>query len=539
MSITDPAYKQSALRAINAFLASHNMPLSLSLKPLPAAKDINDVFRFLFSCLEFSSSNKLEDDLFLLLKYLNCPHKINKSALRAPGAPHSFPSLLAVMHWLVQLADYADHLRSDENSSRYAFMNDTLMAYAVNSYLPYMKGDDEAVGAMDKELAEKMEKERDLLVGNLKLLDEEGKKLELELEALKSRPSERELYESQRKDLEGDLGKFQGYIASLRDANSITKKALEEKDKELAVKVDEIRRIKEENEDIKKRVEAQGINLRDAERMKRELLAVEREISEAEASRSSWEEKCWDLDAAIGQKFKELEAFSIECNQVLKRLKLGGDFHYELNAKGSTPAEVLGIDYKSTLKPAINSFAEELKKSTTAKLEEFISLQKQSKEMTAKIETKRNHLTALQSHLDERAQEFDAIRNKIEEYRSWCAREAQKIKDDVEAKVHNLDIMEREAIDALKAAELKLMEERKQSEQEIQVSAYELFALIDSVSRYKEHIETKISEMRKELSETAQCVSAAYKSTLSTRLNVALDTTSLRPSTLAARPNIS
>ena len=83
------------------------------------------------------------------------------------------------------------------------------------------------------------------------------------------------------------------------------------------------------------------------------------------------------------------------------RLKLGGEFHYELNSKGSTPAEVLGIDYKSTLKPAINSFAEELKKSATAKLEEFISLQQQSKEMTAKIETKRSRLTALQSHLDE------------------------------------------------------------------------------------------------------------------------------------------
>jgi len=50
----------------------------------------------------------------------------------------------------------------------------------------------------------------------------------------------------------------------------------------------------------------------------------------------------------------------------------------------------------------------------------------------------------------QRAQEVDALRNEIEEYRLRCASEAQKIKDDVEAKVRNLDIMEREAIDALK-----------------------------------------------------------------------------------------
>lgn len=471
----------------------------------------------------------------LVLKCLNCPHKINKSALRSPGAPHSFPHLLAIMHWLVQLADYADHLRSDENSSRYSFMRNTLMAYAVDSYLLYMKGDDEAVEALDRELAEKMEKERDFLVGNLKLLDEEGKKLELELEGTKSRPSEREMYESQRKDLEGDLGKFEGYITSLQDANAITEKALEQKAKELTAKMEEIGRIREENEDLKKRVEAQGINLRDAERMKRELLAVERDINEAEASRSSWEEKCWDLDGAIGQKFKELEALSMEGNQALRRLKFGGDFQYMLNTKGSTPAEVFGIDYKSKLKPAINSFADEIKKTTTEKLEEFISLQQQSKEMAAKIEAKRNRLATLQSLIDERSRQFDMVRNEIEEYTSWCASESQRLREDVETKARNLDIMEREAIDTLKAAELKLQEETRQSEQEIQVCAYELFALIDSISRYKEHMETKISEMKKDLSETAEFISTAYKNTLSARISTSLtlDPTSLPSSVLA------
>lgn len=193
------------------------------------------------------------------------------------------------------------------------------MAYAVNSYLPYMRGDDEAVELLDKEFSDKMEKEKGLLESNLKGLDDESKNLELELQRLKSQPSEKEVFEKQRKDLEGDLGKFDGYVASLKDANSITEKALQEKEKELAAKMDEIRRTREENEELKKKIEAQGINLRDAERMKRELMALEEEISEAEVSRSSWEEKTCRLDIDIRQKLKELELLSLECNQALKR----------------------------------------------------------------------------------------------------------------------------------------------------------------------------------------------------------------------------
>ena len=46
------------------------------------------------------------------------------------------------------------------------------------------------------------------------------------------------------------------------------------------------------------------------------------------------------------------------------RLKLSNDIRYVLNAKGSTPAEVMGIDYKSTLKLTLESFADEVNKSS-------------------------------------------------------------------------------------------------------------------------------------------------------------------------------
>ena len=52
----------------------------------------------------------------------------------------------------------------------------------------------------------------------------------------------------------------------------------------------------------------------------------------------------------------------------------------------------------------------------------------------------------------------------------------------------------------------------KQCEEELQKNACELIALVDSVSRYKEYMASKISELRTKVSDTAAAVSDTYKS---------------------------
>lgn len=66
----------------------------------------------------------------------------------------------------------------------------------------------------------------------------------------------------------------------------------------------------------------------------------------------------------------------------------------------------------------------------------------------------------------------------------------------------------------MKTSELRLQEAIRQSEEEIQMRACELFTLVDAVSKYKEYVESRISEMKSELAETAVAVSDAYKGSL-------------------------
>ena len=140
-----------------------------------------------------------------------------------------------------------------------------------------------------------------------------------QLEGLQTGPTEREKLEKESSVLEEDVNKFNAMIAGFDERIRKMEELVEEKDKEMKEKLGEHMRICHENEELKKRVELQTFNAHNAERMKKELQAVERDIEDAETARSAWEDKCWDLDATLTRKFKELEALSIECNQAIRR----------------------------------------------------------------------------------------------------------------------------------------------------------------------------------------------------------------------------
>lgn len=62
---------------------------------------------------------------------------------------------------------------------------------------------------------------------------------------------------------------------------------------------------------------------------------------------------------------------------------------------------MLGIDYKTTVKPALNALAEDTKKSSLLKLEELIALQQQTEQNTKILEEKKDQLAGLQAKIDE------------------------------------------------------------------------------------------------------------------------------------------
>ncbi|MFS7917794.1 putative kinetochore protein Ndc80 [Helianthus anomalus] len=516
VAITDRSYQLHAISTINSFLSTTNCQVTLKLKPLPSNSNIIETLKHVLKCLDYPVVQKLEDDLYAVLKCLNCPIKINKSAFKAPGTPHSFPSVLAVINWLVQIAVFNDYLGNSTQS--HSICGDSMFVYHKDCYLRYIQGDDDAVEKLDEDFMGKFQQEKNVLLENGNVLSANAKDLEAKLEVMKSGPSLKEAKEKEKSTCEKDIEKFNALIEQLKVLEGNVEKQMEEKEKGLKIKMEERNRICEENEELKKKVEEQGINMRDAERMKRELQSVVKDIGDTEDERIKWEEKCWDLNAVIGTKFKELEALQTECNQAIRRLKLGSDIQYELNANGKTAAEVLGMDYKKKLDPVLNSSRDEVKRSSMENLESLMSLQQLSRDIAAKIDAKRNRIAILQSRIDEVENQLITIKNETQDYTSRCLMEASQLINNFEAESRKVELIEKEAHQFLQSSKAKLQETTTQCEEEVQLCANELFALIDSVSKYKEFTTCKLSEINNAVSETAAAIAQVHKDALTSYL---------------------
>ncbi|KAL1289670.1 hypothetical protein HN51_058077 [Arachis hypogaea] len=517
--------QQSFISAINSFLKSRNSTISFkSGGTTPSAKHIIDTLKLLLREIEYPVS-KLEEDLPPLLKRLNYPFKLNKSILKSPAAPHQWPYLLALIHWLLQIASFGSHLSQSTSNTVSSLLQVNLVhQYTLNSYLNYIKGHDDVVEELELDIIDKLNHQKALAQEKLEAANNELKSLRDDLERLRLHPVKKEELEKTKGMLEDDVKKFNLLIEDVGRKIEEMEKVLAEKEKVLEAKEQENRRVCEENKELRRTVEAQPVNVRDVERMKRELQALEREIQEGELARNVWEDKFWELENNLSHKFKELEVLALDCNQELRRLKIGDDIQYQLNAKGTTPAEIMGFDHKLSLKPALNSYAEDIKKISMGRWEELISYQQMSNENAARLEEKRNNVATLQSQIDKMEAELNMIKNETQDYVNRCSAEAKRMLEDVHVAGHDLDIMEREAAEVLKAAQLNLQEAIKQSEEEIQMRARELLKLVDSVSKYKEYVGSKISEMNRELSETATAVSEAYRGSFPSQFTNILNT---------------
>lgn len=311
-NFSDRATQAAALRIVNGYLS----PAVTLRGPLPAARDIQTALRLLLERINFPPNEAtFEEDLIQALRLLGCPHKITRSALKAPGTPHSWPPLLAVLHWLTLFAQYSD---ADASSAAEAPPNDLLL-YTTQGYCHFLSGDDDAVEALDEDFLSKARMNGEAAVAKVHALEKETKELEAEVNKLTSAPSRREALEAQKEALTADVQKFEAVVKTWKTKIDEREEALVDLEKELEAKVLDAQRTAAENQELLKKVDAQAVNVRDMERLHREMLATERDIANAENGKAALEDKAWELDAKLVTKLEELEGLAEQCNQALKR----------------------------------------------------------------------------------------------------------------------------------------------------------------------------------------------------------------------------
>lgn len=382
------------------------------------------------------------------------------------------------------------------------------------SYSLFLAGDDCAVADMDAEYFDRAEQESTSAVKKTEALEAEVGQLEEKLRDLASAPTPLEALEVERAAVLEDVKKFQNVVDKFSGIIEEKKEKLAEREKELETRGAEKRRLDEENGALRQRIHGQAVNTRDVERMTRELQAVEREISDAERRRNETDEKTWLLNPEVERAFREIETSTEQCNQAIRKLKIGNYFQHVHNPEGSSAAEVIGTEYKTILKPALSSLTEEAKKSKVLKVEELINMQKQSYENDMMLDRKRTQCTTIQTKFNEIEAQNDLFKKEMEEHALRCSSEAEKMQKELAVKQQEVDTLERSAEELLMDSEVILKKTTVECIDETELCARDLYELIDSLSEYKEFAASTIGGIKDDINEVTAGVKLAFQSSV-------------------------
>src|SRR3989338_4840029 len=148
--LADKQYMMESAHRIRGYLGSKGFgELNQRTLLAPTSKDFFAAMQFLGqrAMPEFKVGNRPEMTVPALCRSLKYPFPINKSALQSVTAPHTWPAMLGLLLWLVELLQYeesadrefgaGDELVEDNSEEKVFFR------YISRAYESFMAGEDD------------------------------------------------------------------------------------------------------------------------------------------------------------------------------------------------------------------------------------------------------------------------------------------------------------------------------------------------------------------------------------------------------------
>lgn len=109
--IRDKNFQLACIKQLIDFLSKtgFDKPISAKILTAPSSKDFQMIFKYLYGKIDasYEFGKKFEDEVPVLIKGIRYPYAndISKSQLYAVGSMHAWPSLLALLVWMVELIE--------------------------------------------------------------------------------------------------------------------------------------------------------------------------------------------------------------------------------------------------------------------------------------------------------------------------------------------------------------------------------------------------------------------------------------------------
>ncbi|KAK9760744.1 kinetochore-associated Ndc80 complex subunit ndc80, partial [Basidiobolus ranarum] len=416
--LRDKSWQHDTIRVITEFLIQigYNQPISIKTLQTPTSKDFQSIFKFLYAKLDsrYVFQKKFEEEVPGLLKGLKYPFadQISKSQLYAVGSMHSWPNLLGMLQWLVNLIICVDKLNhtSDLDGSpgnEPTFQDEMFFKYISKSYIAFLSGDDNYEN-MEQDLTIHFEQKSDVALANFTKLTQEIEHLNEEYTGYVSIESPLVAAQKECEILKLDTEKFTEYLEHLHSKKKKLHEANSLLSNEVLLNEQKLTQSEEDKAILQKQVDEQQVSIIDMERMNTERDQLTKTLKSVNAKLDEVNQISWEKEIESLKKLDDVERAIQEFNSSSYRLGLipsespyanGTEFEIKLNQHATRIEEMVSVDIKNVIRPALVDLRSNLNGSLHHTEDEAIALQENLDHLTEVVNDKVEELKSLESRI--------------------------------------------------------------------------------------------------------------------------------------------
>lgn len=303
--IRDKSNIQQSVLTLEQFLNNQNFPNMPKSLTSPSAKDVQQIFKFIFSFVDssFEYISRFEDEAMNMLKGLKYPYisEINRSQFVAV-TPHSWPVILSMFVWVIELVTFLE-VKNEEDQSQ--SLNSLFYEHVKNGYQSFLNGTDENGDESFKKKVFDMYQDIFIEIDKRVLL---LKEIEEKIECVGEddyemsdigKISKKEFLNNKKTEILNDIKSLATRKKQLEDK----KKKYEMVSEKMRITNDELEEeittLKNEITNLKNEISAQKINPEDIKEMNKEKIEMYNEIEKLKPMREDLIKQCSEKEKIL------------------------------------------------------------------------------------------------------------------------------------------------------------------------------------------------------------------------------------------------
>jgi kinetochore protein NDC80 len=374
--INDKSFQHNCSKALLTFLqeSGYDYPISTKTLARPSGKDFANIVSFLLGQVdpEFSKGNvKFEDEVAMNFKALGYPYPISKTALVAAGSPHTWPSLLAALHWLMEHLVIAKEARSEEMDETKPFesleelsqkTDQAFFDYVGKAYTAYMANDEARSLYLEEEFAARFETYDNYLQQEVERFTDLNATIVERINALMGESQDLPTYAKKCEDYATDLQQFHDLIRQMDEHKAALELKIQERSTELVHTNAKLDKMNAHVKELKSVIATQELSVDEVRKMESEQKgvteAMDRSLKLKRQREQALQHSRDELNTCVQKLDDAIATYNAKLADLASIPELGSKFA-EIKAKlnkenlAEDQKDMLGVDLQAVVRPLI------------------------------------------------------------------------------------------------------------------------------------------------------------------------------------------